>query len=50
MNVTGQPASLRAGALSKSFGGTPALSGVDITIDTGEVRALIGKNGSENPP
>ena len=46
MNVTGQPASLRAGALSKSFGGTPALSGVDITIDTGEVRALIGENGS----
>jgi ribose transport system ATP-binding protein len=32
--------------LSKSFGGTQALAGVDLTVLAGEVHALVGQNGS----
>ena len=32
--------------LSKSFGGSPALSGVDLDILPGEVHGLLGENGS----
>lgn len=32
--------------LSKSFGGTQALKGVDLTVRPGEVHGLLGENGS----
>jgi ribose transport system ATP-binding protein len=32
--------------LSKTFGGTQALKGVDLTIQPGEVHGLLGENGS----
>jgi ABC-type hemin transport system ATPase subunit len=32
--------------LSKTFGATRALDGVSMTVDAGEVRALIGENGA----
>jgi ABC-type branched-subunit amino acid transport system ATPase component len=37
---------LEASALMKSFGGVTALSGVDLTVNTGEIVSLIGPNGS----
>ena len=37
---------LRATGLRKRYGGLPALDGVDLTLRTGEVHALIGPNGS----
>src|SRR5256885_174811 len=32
--------------LRKSFGGTAALTGVDLTVDAGEIVALLGRNGA----
>ena len=32
--------------LDKAFGGTLALSGVDLAIGPGEVHALLGENGA----
>ena len=40
------PARLEVRALSKSFGGTQALRGVDLTVLPGEVHGLLGENGS----
>jgi ribose transport system ATP-binding protein len=37
---------LDASNLAKSFGGVQALRGVDLTINSGEVVALLGENGS----
>jgi len=37
---------LKTEALSKSYGSTRALDGVDFEIAAGEVRALVGKNGA----
>lgn len=37
---------LRISALSKTFAGQAALTGVDLTVQAGEVRALLGVNGS----
>jgi len=37
---------LKASNLAKSFGGVQALKGVDLTINSGEVVALLGENGS----
>ena len=37
---------LEASNLAKSFGGVRALKGVDLTINSGEVVALLGENGS----
>jgi ribose transport system ATP-binding protein len=40
------PASLSVTNMSKSFGGTVALSGVDLSIAPGQIHALLGENGS----
>lgn len=37
---------LRAAAVSKSFPGTKALDRVDLTLQAGEVHALLGENGA----
>jgi len=37
---------LRMRGIDKDFAGVPALSGVDMTVAPGEVRALIGQNGA----
>ena len=37
---------LETRALSRSFGGLKAVSGVDFTLEKGEVRAVIGPNGA----
>jgi ribose transport system ATP-binding protein len=37
---------LRVSGLEKSFGGVQALRGVDLTIEPGEVHALLGHNGA----
>jgi len=45
--VTGDPAPLLTGrGLHKSFGATPALRGVDISVAAGEVLAVMGPSGS----
>ncbi|MEU6750541.1 sugar ABC transporter ATP-binding protein [Spirillospora sp. NPDC046719] len=41
-----RPVSLRAGHVSKTFGGTRVLSDFDFDVRAGEVHALIGQNGS----
>lgn len=45
-NGSATPPSLRVTSLSKSFGGTAALSGVELSIDPGRIHALLGENGS----
>jgi ribose transport system ATP-binding protein len=37
---------LRLHGITKSFGGTPALRGVDLSAAPGEIHALIGENGA----
>jgi len=37
---------LQASNLAKTFGGITALDGVDLTVRSGEVHALLGENGS----
>jgi ribose transport system ATP-binding protein len=41
-----QPARLELRGLTKSFGGTRALRGVDLDVLPGEVHGLLGENGS----
>jgi ribose transport system ATP-binding protein len=41
-----EPPALAARAVSKTFSGTVALNGLDLTIQAGEIRALLGENGS----
>ena len=42
----GQPPALRVAGLSKRFGPTVALEGVDVSVRAGEVHAVIGENGA----
>lgn len=37
---------LRMEGITKSFAGIPALSGVNLTLERGEVHALVGENGA----
>ncbi|MEO3888974.1 ATP-binding cassette domain-containing protein [Nonomuraea sp. B5E05] len=37
---------MHARGLTKSFGGRPVLSGIDLTVPTGSLLALLGPNGS----
>src|SRR5450755_1069662 len=37
---------LTMSGISKRFGATVALDGVDLSVDRGEVHALVGENGS----
>jgi len=43
--VVDSPA-LRVTGLTRSFGGLPALAGVDLDLRRGEVVGLLGPNGS----
>src|SRR6476660_3301345 len=40
------PARLRMQGVGKRFGATIALAGVDLTVDAGQVLALVGENGA----
>jgi len=46
MNESGAPELLHVAGLSKSFGATKALDGVELTLSAGEVHALLGENGA----
>ena len=46
MTVAVDAVVLEARGLSKSFGGVRAVSGVDLVMPRGEIRALIGPNGA----
>ena len=46
MTDDGHVPALQAEGLAKTFGGVRALKGVDLTIQHGEVQALLGENGS----
>ena len=46
MTDDGHVPALLAVGLAKTFGGVRALKGVDLTIQHGEVQALLGENGS----
>src|SRR5260370_14516401 len=37
---------LQLGGIALTFGGTPLLEGVDLTVSTGERLCLVGRNGS----
>src|ERR1700737_3129358 len=42
----GSHPALQVTGLSKTFAGPPALSSLDLTIQRGEIQALLGENGS----
>lgn len=46
MTDSGGPPALHVEGLAKTFGGVRALKGVDLTVEQGEVHALLGENGS----
>ena len=36
--------------VSKSFGGVKALTDIHISVEEGEIHALLGENGAASPP
>src|SRR5438132_1153243 len=44
--ATPRPPRLRMQGVRKRFGATIALAGVDLTVDAGQVLALVGENGA----
>jgi ABC-2 type transport system ATP-binding protein len=44
--ANGRPVALRTEALSKSYGGKPALEALDLTIREGDIFGFIGPNGA----
>lgn len=44
--MTDEAALLRMGDIDKKFSGVPALVGASLTIDAGEIHALVGQNGA----
>lgn len=36
-------------AITKEFPGVKALDNVNITVNEGEIHAIVGENGAENP-
>jgi ABC-2 type transport system ATP-binding protein len=44
--VTDVKTAIRVSSLVKSFGGTRALDGLDLSVNTGEVHGFLGPNGS----
>lgn len=44
--ATATTARLDVVGLRKTFGGVPALAGLDLSLDPGEIHALMGQNGS----
>jgi ribose transport system ATP-binding protein len=46
LSTASQPLALSVRNLSKSFGGARALAGIDLDVAPGEVRGLLGTNGS----
>ncbi|WP_162941733.1 sugar ABC transporter ATP-binding protein [Desertimonas flava] len=44
--MSAAPPRLVARGLTKSYGGVTVVDGVDLTIEAGEVRALLGENGA----
>lgn len=46
MAATSAPSRLAISGINKAFNGVPVLSGVDLTVESGEVVALLGANGA----
>jgi monosaccharide-transporting ATPase len=44
--MTTPPPIFELAGITKAFGGTPALAGVDLTLEAGSVHALVGENGA----
>jgi ABC-2 type transport system ATP-binding protein len=44
--VKGEVAAIEVAGLARSFGGTPALTNVDLTLESGGVFGLLGPNGA----
>jgi ABC-2 type transport system ATP-binding protein len=44
--MTDQPTAIEVAGITKSYGDTPVLRGIDLTVPTGTVYALLGPNGS----
>ncbi len=46
MTATDQQEAIRAEGLTKRFGATTAVDGLDLTVTNGETFALLGVNGA----
>lgn len=50
MTATDQQEAIRAEGLTKRFGATTAVDGLDLTVTNGEIFALLGVNGAGKTP